>query len=176
MRAHAFSLRCPPQLKLTLTPKFLAKPLDAALITPFLGAYNKKMKDATPLTAADLARVEVDGKVVASITDIAADDIKRLAEEIGEADGCVIFCSRGINQWAIRECHERRAATHDGARAMPPQGAPAAKGFLYGSLPRQEILRHARRFTAVAFGRVKASVAAPLQQGDVREVELMEEE
>ena len=34
----------------------------------------------------------------AGITDIAADDITRLAEEIGEADGCVVFCSRGINQ------------------------------------------------------------------------------
>ncbi|PPR63678.1 MAG: hypothetical protein CFH10_00458, partial [Alphaproteobacteria bacterium MarineAlpha4_Bin2] len=32
------------------------------------------------------------------ITDIAADDIKRLAEDVAKADGCVIFCSRGINQ------------------------------------------------------------------------------
>ncbi|MDP1717674.1 MAG: molybdopterin-dependent oxidoreductase, partial [Burkholderiales bacterium] len=34
----------------------------------------------------------------APITGIAADDIRRLAEEIAAADGCVIFASRGINQ------------------------------------------------------------------------------
>ena len=34
----------------------------------------------------------------AGITDIAAEDIRRLAEEVAAADGCVIFCSRGVNQ------------------------------------------------------------------------------
>ena len=34
----------------------------------------------------------------AAITDISSDNIRRLAEEIARADGCVIFCSRGINQ------------------------------------------------------------------------------
>ncbi len=34
----------------------------------------------------------------APITGIEADDIRRLAEEIAAADGCVIFASRGINQ------------------------------------------------------------------------------
>ncbi|MEX2643440.1 MAG: molybdopterin-dependent oxidoreductase [Acetobacterales bacterium] len=34
----------------------------------------------------------------APLTDLAADDIRRLAEEIAAADGCVIFGSRGINQ------------------------------------------------------------------------------
>ena len=66
----------PPQLKLTLTPKFLAKPLVDALVTPFLGAYNKKMKDATPITAADLVRVEVDGLPVADISAPAGDVLK----------------------------------------------------------------------------------------------------
>ena len=32
------------------------------------------------------------------ITGIAADEIRRLAEEIAAADGCVIFASRGVNQ------------------------------------------------------------------------------
>ena len=34
----------------------------------------------------------------APITDITSDNIRWLAEEIASADGCVIFCSRGINQ------------------------------------------------------------------------------
>ncbi len=34
----------------------------------------------------------------APVTGIPADDIRRLAEEIAGADGCVIFASRGINQ------------------------------------------------------------------------------
>ena len=34
----------------------------------------------------------------AQATGIAAEDIKRLAEEIAAADGCVIFASRGVNQ------------------------------------------------------------------------------
>mgnify|MGYP002628810269 CR=1 FL=1 len=34
----------------------------------------------------------------APITDLAADDIKELAEQIAAADGCVIFGSRGVNQ------------------------------------------------------------------------------
>ena len=34
----------------------------------------------------------------APIVGIPADDIRRLAEEIAEADGCVIFASRGVNQ------------------------------------------------------------------------------
>ena len=34
----------------------------------------------------------------APIADIAASDIRRLAEEIAAADGCVIFASRGVNQ------------------------------------------------------------------------------
>ena len=34
----------------------------------------------------------------AGITDIAPEDIRRLAEEVAVADGCVIFCSRGVNQ------------------------------------------------------------------------------
>lgn len=32
------------------------------------------------------------------LTDISAEDIRRLATEIAEADGCVLFASRGINQ------------------------------------------------------------------------------
>ncbi len=34
----------------------------------------------------------------APIADIAADDIRRLAEEIAAADGCILYGSRGINQ------------------------------------------------------------------------------
>lgn len=34
----------------------------------------------------------------AGITDIAAAEIERLAEEVAQADGCVIFASRGVNQ------------------------------------------------------------------------------
>ena len=38
------------ELNITLTAKFLAKPLKDALLTPFLGAYNKKKPDEPPLT------------------------------------------------------------------------------------------------------------------------------
>ena len=50
-------------LKLTLNSKLLAKPLTAAVLTPFLNAYNKKA--GTSICAADLDRVTVDGAVVA---------------------------------------------------------------------------------------------------------------
>ena len=51
-------------LKLTLTPKVLAKPLGAAVLTPFLGAYNKKTPDAT-VRVANLECIKIDGAVVA---------------------------------------------------------------------------------------------------------------
>ena len=51
-------------LKLTLTPKLLAKPLGAAVLTPFLGAYNKKTPDGR-VQVANLACVKIDGVEVA---------------------------------------------------------------------------------------------------------------
>jgi hypothetical protein len=54
-------------LKLTLTPKFLAKPLHAAVLTPFLSAYHKKTKDVHVHRAID--RVTVDGAVVAHLNE-----------------------------------------------------------------------------------------------------------
>ena len=47
------------ELKLTLTPKFMAKSLTDAVLKPFLGAYNKRV--SSPLDASELERVEVDG-------------------------------------------------------------------------------------------------------------------
>jgi hypothetical protein len=40
------------ELNVTLADKQLAKPLTDALLTPFLGAYNKKRPGEEPLTAA----------------------------------------------------------------------------------------------------------------------------
>ena len=42
------------ELNVTLAAKQLAKPLTDALLTPFLGAYNKKRPGEEPLTAAAL--------------------------------------------------------------------------------------------------------------------------
>lgn len=50
-------------LKLTLTAKFLAKPLREAVLIPFLGAYNKKT--GLSLDVSGLHKVTVDGSVVA---------------------------------------------------------------------------------------------------------------
>eukprot|EP00966_Prymnesium_polylepis_P288268 6658460-Prymnesium_polylepis.2 len=47
------------ELKITLTDKWLAKPLADALIEPFLGAYAKKM--GAHLTSGDVARVLANG-------------------------------------------------------------------------------------------------------------------
>ena len=58
-------------LKITLTPKFLAKPLLAALIKPFIGAVNKKLGTATKLE--DVERVSVDGTEVDLTTGVAGD-------------------------------------------------------------------------------------------------------
>lgn len=49
-------------LKITLTPKFLARPLNIALIEPFLGAVNKRASaPASPLFLQDVDSVTVDG-------------------------------------------------------------------------------------------------------------------
>ena len=54
-------------LYITLTPKLLAKPLEKAIITPFIGAYNKKTPEAKvsfdSLTAANVTGGAVDGPV-----------------------------------------------------------------------------------------------------------------
>lgn len=53
------------ELKLTLTAKFLAKPLRDALMVPFLKAYSKKQAAAADTTVDDVAVVEIDGEPVA---------------------------------------------------------------------------------------------------------------
>ena len=53
------------KLKLTCTPALLERPLSDCIITPFLGAYNKKK--GTTLTASQLTRVEVDGTIVSDL-------------------------------------------------------------------------------------------------------------
>ena len=70
------------ELKLTLTAKVLAKPLEAAAITPFLGAYNKKKPDEPPVTASALVCVTVDGVLVP--------DIQAIADGIIKGDSCKI--------------------------------------------------------------------------------------
>lgn len=63
MTSKKIVVECGPiQLKLTLTPKWLGKSLQDAVITPFLGAYNKR--SAVKLDVAELLRVEVDGTPV----------------------------------------------------------------------------------------------------------------
>ena len=59
------------ELKLTLNQKTLAKPLCDALITPYLGVYNKKKPEEAPLTADSLSCVTVDGVLAADLTGIA---------------------------------------------------------------------------------------------------------
>ena len=58
-------------LKLTLSPKLLAKPFDVALVNPFLGAFNKKTGGS--LTAAELTAVEVDGRRVTNLNVLAGE-------------------------------------------------------------------------------------------------------
>lgn len=53
------------ELKLTLTPKFLAKSLQDAVLNPFLGAYNKRT--GASLTTAGLLKIEVDGAEVSAL-------------------------------------------------------------------------------------------------------------
>ena len=57
-------------LKITLTPKFLAKPLRNALIKPFVNAVNKKLQSTHALE--DIERVLVDGTEV-DLQSVAAD-------------------------------------------------------------------------------------------------------
>jgi superfamily I DNA and RNA helicase len=47
-------------LKLTLTPKFLARSITDAIVNPFIGAYNRKKESS--LTADDIARISLDGR------------------------------------------------------------------------------------------------------------------
>ena len=53
------------ELKLTLTPKFLARSLNDAAIKPFLNAYNKKTGSAVSLD--ELSRIEADGVEVSKL-------------------------------------------------------------------------------------------------------------
>ena len=53
------------ELKLTLTPKGIAKPLTTAVLTPFLKAYNKRSLLTRPISVADLQSAELDGEPVA---------------------------------------------------------------------------------------------------------------
>ena len=50
-------------LRVTLIQKFLDKPFSAAVLTPFLGAYNRKA--STTLRPTDLLAVRIDGKLIA---------------------------------------------------------------------------------------------------------------
>ena len=70
------------ELKLTLNAKTLAKPLADACITPFLGVYNKKKPDETPVTAEALVAVTVDGQLVT--------DIKAIADKVLTKDSVKI--------------------------------------------------------------------------------------
>jgi len=47
------------QLKLTMTPKFMVKTLDVAVLKPFLGAYSKKLALDTPATLDDVEKVQM---------------------------------------------------------------------------------------------------------------------
>ena len=55
------------ELKLTLNEKWLAKPISAALIKPFLGAYAKKVGES-PLEPEDVARVHANGLLVSDLS------------------------------------------------------------------------------------------------------------
>ena len=73
LRAHEESLEAPPTscvatvssgdtvLKITLTPKFMVRPLRDAVVNPFLKQFSKKYGFDPPKTDVDVIRVEVDG-------------------------------------------------------------------------------------------------------------------
>ena len=92
-------------LKITLTSKFLAKPLVDALLNPFLGAFNKKNKDAAPLAAADLVGVQVDGVTVADVWAL----VSPLLRPGGASEDAAALA------WLERAC----APIERGARAPP---------------------------------------------------------
>ena len=72
-------------LKLTLGDRLLGKPLLAALVEPFLGAYNKKVAGA--LTFDDLLCVEVDGVEV---------DAHELAGEVMRTDSVKVLLRTAV--------------------------------------------------------------------------------
>lgn len=62
-------------LKLTLTEKFLQRTVVAALVEPYLTAFNKKHADAAPATPEDLVEMTVDGKSVMEKMSVRAEDV-----------------------------------------------------------------------------------------------------
>jgi len=60
------------ELKLTLTPKLLARPLRDAVVEPFLKAHNKR---ANAIAWVDLACIVVDGKPLDAMDDVQADAV-----------------------------------------------------------------------------------------------------
>ena len=75
-------------LRVTLTPKLLAKPLSAALLTPYLGGVGKKLASRLALanaaapTLADVVRVTVDGAAVMDVSAPAAASLPSAAHEV----------------------------------------------------------------------------------------------
>ncbi|KAL1525336.1 hypothetical protein AB1Y20_020196 [Prymnesium parvum] len=63
------------ELKLTLGSKHLERSLHAALIVPFLGAYNKKAPDS-PVAWEDVKCVQIDGFTVYNVMDSAKSMLK----------------------------------------------------------------------------------------------------
>ena len=73
---------------MTLTPKFLARTLTEALLTPYLGGVGKKLApklasaNATAPTLADVVRVTVDGAAVMDVSAPAAASLPSAAHEV----------------------------------------------------------------------------------------------
>jgi tetratricopeptide (TPR) repeat protein len=105
------------ELKLTLTPKFLEKTLAAALIGPFLGAFNKKRPDKPPVTVEELRRVEVNGKSVAP------DEIASKA--FGDADSPQVVLHP---PWSNAPMGPKSVADAKPPPAPAPAPAPAPTG------------------------------------------------
>ena len=63
-------------MKLTLTEKFLQRTVAAALVEPYLSAFNKKRGDGVrPAAAEDIAEMLVDGKSAVDKMEVRAMDV-----------------------------------------------------------------------------------------------------
>jgi hypothetical protein len=80
------------RLKLTCTPELLSKPFAECLVTPFLGAFNKKRN--TSFEAAALAKVEVNGSVISDLS-LSGTAVLDASVKTDEAPSVVLHLPKG---------------------------------------------------------------------------------
>ena len=190
-KSQVFLVRCGAvELKLTLPEKALAKSLQDGVLMPFLGAYAKRVKRATPYTISDVRRVEVDGLSVAptlkASSVVRRQDAPPAPPPVDPADHTAYLAAveaakeRGasdaelahMSQVYLKASHERENGKPAPAHEAPtaPEGPPPTRVEVFlRSEPAQEPGGQGATPTSVVdLSSPRAAGAAPAETGAAR--------